>query len=84
MRASHAARGSSSPENGTSTGSRKPKPIVSLGGTAARLRRQAGVPAYVYGPPPIGMGGADEHVEIADYLHVLRTHLLSSYDYLTR
>ena len=64
------------------TGSR-PKPIVSLGGTDARLWRQAGVPAYVYGPRPIGMGGADEHVEIAEYLHVLRTHLLSSYDYLT-
>ena len=62
----------------------RPKPIVSLGGTDARLWRQAGVPAYVYGPRPIGMGGADEHVEIADYLHVLRTHLLSSYDYLTR
>ena len=59
------------------TGAR-PKPIVSLGGTDARLWRQAGVPAYVYGPRPTGMGGADEHVEIAEYLHVLRTHLLSA------
>ena len=62
----------------------RPKPIVSLGGTDARLWRQAGVPAYVYGPPPIGMGGADEHVAIDDYLHVLRTHLLSAHEYLTR
>jgi len=62
----------------------KAKPIVSLGGTDARLWRKAGVPAYVYGPPPTGMGGADEHVEIADFLHVLRTHLASAYDYLTR
>lgn len=62
----------------------RPKPIVSLGGTDARLWRKAGVPAYVYGPRPTGMGGADEHVEIAEYLHVLRTHLLSAYDYLTR
>jgi len=62
---------------------RKPKPIVSLGGTDARLWRKAGVPAYVYGPHPSGMGGADEHVSIDEYLHVLRTHLLSAYDYLT-
>ncbi len=62
----------------------RPKPIVSLGGTDARLWRQAGVPAYVYGPRPIGMGGADERVAIAEYLHVLRTHLLSAYDYLTQ
>ena len=63
---------------------KKPKPIISLGGTDARLWRKAGVPAYVYGPPPTGMGGADEHVEIADFLHVLRTHLTSAYDYLTK
>jgi succinyl-diaminopimelate desuccinylase len=62
----------------------RPKPIVSLGGTDARLWRQRKVPAYVYGPHPSGMGGADEHVEIDEYLHVLRTHLLSAYDYLTR
>jgi succinyl-diaminopimelate desuccinylase len=65
------------------TGSR-PKPIVSLGGTDARLWRKAGVPAYVYGPHPIGMGGADEHVTIDEFLHVLRTHVLSAYDYLTQ
>jgi succinyl-diaminopimelate desuccinylase len=63
---------------------KRPKPIVSLGGTDARLWRKAGVPAYVYGPRPTGMGGADEHVEIDEFLHVLRTHLLSAYDYLTK
>jgi succinyl-diaminopimelate desuccinylase len=66
----------------TLTGAR-PKPIVSLGGTDARLWRREGVPAYVYGPHPTGMGGADEYVEIDEYMHVLRTHLLSAYDYLT-
>jgi succinyl-diaminopimelate desuccinylase len=42
------------------------------------------VPAYVYGPFPSGMGAADEHVPIEDFLHIVRTHVLSAYDYLTR
>jgi succinyl-diaminopimelate desuccinylase len=62
----------------------RPTPIVSLGGTDARLWRQAGVPAYVYGPFPRGMGSQDEHVEIEEFLHVVRTHVLSAYDYLSR
>jgi succinyl-diaminopimelate desuccinylase len=62
----------------------RPVPTVSLGGTDARLWRHANVPAYVYGPFPRGMGSQDEHVEIEEFLHVLRTHVLSAYDYLTR
>jgi succinyl-diaminopimelate desuccinylase len=61
----------------------RPTPIVSLGGTDARLWRYANVPAYVYGPFPRGMGAADEHVEVEEFLHVVRTHVLSAYDYLT-
>lgn len=60
----------------------EPNPIVSLGGTDARLWRYIDVPAFVYGPFPRGMGSGDEHVEIEEFLHVLRTHLLSAYDYL--
>ena len=60
----------------------RPTPIVSLGGTDARLWRYADVPAYVYGPFPRGMGSHDEHVEVEEFLHVLRTHVLSAYDYL--
>ena len=41
------------------------------------------MPAYVYGPFPTGMGSWDEHVEIEDFLHVVRTHMLSASDYLT-
>ena len=63
---------------------KKPKPIISLGGTDARLWRKEGVPAYVYGPVPTGMGGPDEYVRIEEYLHVMRTHVLSAYDYLTQ
>jgi succinyl-diaminopimelate desuccinylase len=60
----------------------KPTPIVSLGGTDARLWRYEGIPAYVYGPFPHGMGSYDEHVEVEEFLHVVRTHVLSAYDYL--
>ena len=59
-----------------------PTPIVSLGGTDARIWRYRGIPAYVYGPFPRGMGSTDEHVEIEEFLHVVRVHVLSAYDYL--
>ena len=61
----------------------EPMPAVSLGGTDARLWRQRGIPAYVYGPFPNGMGQKDEAVSIEDYLHIVRTHVLASFDYLT-
>jgi succinyl-diaminopimelate desuccinylase len=61
-----------------------PSPIISMGGSDARLWRQRGVPAYIYGPYPYGMGQKDEHVDIEDFLHVVRTHVLSAFDYLTQ
>jgi succinyl-diaminopimelate desuccinylase len=60
----------------------RPTPIVSLGGTDARLWRHRNIPAYVYGPFPRGMGSHDEHVDVEEFLHVVRTHVLSAYDYL--
>ena len=60
----------------------RPKPVVSLGGTDARLWRYLDIPAYVYGPFPHGMGSMDEHVDIEDFLHIVRTHVLSAHDYL--
>jgi len=39
----------------------KPTPIVSLGGTDARLWRYRDIPAHVYGPFPYGMGSTDEN-----------------------
>jgi succinyl-diaminopimelate desuccinylase len=59
-----------------------PQPILSLGGTDARLWRQRGIPAYVYGPHPTGMGQKDEHVAIDEFLAVVKVHALSAYDYL--
>lgn len=60
----------------------RPTPVVSLGGTDARLWRYEGVPAYIYGVFPHGMGSFDEHCDVEDFFHVLRTHVLSAYDYL--
>ncbi|MEM6676708.1 MAG: M20 family peptidase, partial [Pseudomonadota bacterium] len=65
-----------------SLGRPRPTPIVSIGGTDARLWRYEGIPAYVYGPFPAGMGSYDEHVDIEDFLHILRTHTLAAYAYL--
>ena len=62
----------------------QPEPVVSLGGTDARLWRYNNIPAYVYGPTPTGMGSINENVPIDDYLHILRTHALSAYDYLAK
>ena len=71
-------------DNVESLGRPRPTPIVSIGGTDARLWRYEGVPAYVYGPFPTGMGSFDENVPVEDFLHVVRTHALSAYDYLMR
>jgi succinyl-diaminopimelate desuccinylase len=70
--------------NATALGRPAPTPIVSLGGTDARLWRQRGIPAFVHGPFPRGMAQADEHVEIEEYLHIVRMHVLSAFDYLSR
>jgi succinyl-diaminopimelate desuccinylase len=70
--------------NAKEVGGIDPVPAVSLGGTDARLWRYADIPAIVYGPAPTGMGSFDEHVTIDDFLHVVRCHVLSAYDYMAR
>lgn len=59
-----------------------PQPIVSLGGTDTRFWRTKGVPAFVYGCSPAGMGAADESVSIAEFHHVMRVHALAACDFL--
>ena len=59
-----------------------PKPIVSLGGSDLKFWRSLGVPSYYYGPMNRGMGTVDEYVEVEEYLHIVKVHLLSAYDYL--
>ena len=59
-----------------------PLPSSSLGGSDSRWWRYRGVPAYLYGPSPVSMGRSDEHVTVEEFLHVVRTHALSAFDYL--
>jgi succinyl-diaminopimelate desuccinylase len=61
-----------------------PTPVISLGGTDARLWRYKDLPAIVYGPSPIGMGSVDEHVTVEEFFHVMKCHVLSAYDYMSR
>jgi succinyl-diaminopimelate desuccinylase len=61
-----------------------PTRVVSPGGTDARLWRLNGVPAVVYGPSPHGMGSVDEYVSVDEFMHVVKSHVLSAYDYLSR
>jgi succinyl-diaminopimelate desuccinylase len=61
-----------------------PTPVISLGGTDARLWRYKDLPAIVYGPSPTGMGSVDEHVTVQEFFHVVKCHVLSAYDYMSR
>lgn len=61
-----------------------PTPVISLGGTDARLWRYKEIPAIVYGPAPTGMGSTDEHVTVEQFLHVVKCHVLSAYDYMSK
>jgi len=61
-----------------------PVPVISLGGTDTRLWRYKDIPAIVYGPSPSGMGSTDEHVTVDEFFHVVKCHVLSAYDYLSR
>lgn len=61
----------------------RPAPVISLGGTDCRFWRRRNVPAFVYGPSPEGMGGTDEGVRVDEFLHVLRTHTLAGWRWLS-
>jgi succinyl-diaminopimelate desuccinylase len=60
----------------------KPAPVVSLGATDCKHWRHRNVPAYVYGCTPNNMAKPDEWVDIEEYFHVLRTHVLAAATYL--
>lgn len=61
----------------------RPQPIVNLGGTDCRYWRMKGVPSYVYGCSPEGMGMPNESVSVDEFVHVLRTHVLAAAGYLS-
>ncbi len=62
----------------------RPAAMVTLGGTDCRFWREKGVPAFVYGCSPDRMGAPDESVAVDEYLHIVKTHTLCAYDYLSR
>jgi succinyl-diaminopimelate desuccinylase len=61
----------------------EPQLAIGLGGTDTRLWRYRGIPAFVYGPSPKTMGQSDERIAIDEFLHIVRTHALSAFDYLS-
>jgi succinyl-diaminopimelate desuccinylase len=71
-------------DNAQAVGGIDPTPVISLGGTDARLWRYKDLPAIVYGPSPTGMGSVDEHVTVEEFFHVVKCHVLSAYDYMSR
>jgi succinyl-diaminopimelate desuccinylase len=60
----------------------KPKTLIAMGGTDARLWRYKGIPAFVYGPYAKGMGSTDDYVEVDEFIDIVKVHVLSAYDYL--
>jgi succinyl-diaminopimelate desuccinylase len=58
--------------------------LIGLGGTDARLWRYQNIPAYVYGPYARNMGSKDEYVEVEEFIDVVKVHVLSAYDYLSK
>lgn len=60
-----------------------PVPVLSIGATDCRFWRARGVPAYVYGCSPEGMGVPNEAVKVDEYLTVLQVHALAALDYLS-
>ncbi len=60
-----------------------PVPIVSLGGSDLKFWRSKGIPSYYYGPMNHGMGTVDEYVDVDEFIHIVKVHLLSAYEYLT-
>ncbi len=65
------------------TSGHRPEAIAGIGATDCKFFRYKGVPSFVYGPSPETMSRPDENVPIEDFLHVLRSHALAAFDYLT-
>ena len=71
-------------DNAEALGGTRPAATLTLGGTDCRYWREKGVPAYVYGCTPGRMGAPDESVLVSEFLHIVKTHALCAFDYLSR
>ncbi len=60
----------------------RPQPMINLGGTDCRFWRMKGVPAFVFGCSPDGMGMPNESFSVDEFRLVLRTHVLAAAGYL--
>ena len=61
---------------------RAPAVNMRVGGSDARLSRQAGIATVVYGPTPHNMGGVDEYVLIEELGTIAQVHALAAFDFL--
>jgi acetylornithine deacetylase/succinyl-diaminopimelate desuccinylase-like protein len=61
---------------------RRPVAIPGLGATDCKFWRYKGIPAYVYGVSPRSMGTKNEHVEIDDFLSIVKVHTVAAWEYL--
>lgn len=69
-------------DNAEAVSGTRPVPTISLGGTDARLWRLRDIPAAIYGPTPYNMGAPDEYVLIDELITVVKTHVLTAWEYL--
>ena len=61
---------------------KKPVAIPSLGATDCKHYRYKGIPAYIFGVSPETMAAKDESVSIDEFIAVLKTHVLSAWEFL--
>ena len=61
---------------------KRPLAIPSLGATDCKFWRYCGVPAFVYGVGPEGMGRVDESVDVEEFEKVVRMHTLAAWEFL--
>lgn len=61
---------------------RRPVQLAGIGGTDCKFYRYAGIPAYVYGPSPRGMGASGEAVRIEEFISTVKVHTLTVWDHL--
>jgi succinyl-diaminopimelate desuccinylase len=63
-------------------GHETPLPACSLGGSDCKFWRYRGVPAFYYGVSPDRLAGPDEGVDLDEFLHVVKVHAATAWDYL--